>query len=55
MLLLPPHTPHAPVWKGKGKGKALGGSDLITRDEGSGGTDGIVIPLQLLSDSAYQS
>ncbi|EIW52253.1 acid protease [Trametes versicolor FP-101664 SS1] len=54
MHLLAANTPDARVWKGKERAVA-GGSRLDARDEGTGGTDGIVIPLQLLSESAYQS
>ncbi|KAI9059833.1 acid protease [Trametes sanguinea] len=38
----------------KGKGKEVA-RDVAPRDEGNGGQDGIVIPLQLLQESAYQS
>ncbi|KAI0369483.1 acid protease [Pilatotrama ljubarskyi] len=44
------HFPRA--WKGKARAPT---ADLHVRDEGAGGPDGSVIPLQLLPESAYQS
>ncbi|OSC98151.1 acid protease [Trametes coccinea BRFM310] len=45
-------TPLSRAQKGK---QVARHSNFPTRDEGSGGQDGIVIPLQLLQESAYQS
>ncbi|KAI0775640.1 aspartic peptidase domain-containing protein [Trametes elegans] len=43
-----PSPPRSPPWKGKAR-------EIDVRDEGAGGQDGIVIPIQLLQDSAYQA
>ncbi|KAI0671291.1 aspartic peptidase domain-containing protein, partial [Trametes maxima] len=50
MLVSALSTPSSPAWDRKGKHRALD-----VRDDGHGGPDGIVIPLQLLHDSAYES
>ncbi|KAI0666929.1 aspartic peptidase domain-containing protein [Trametes maxima] len=50
MLVSALTTPSSPAWDRKGKHRAFD-----VRDDGHGGPDGIVIPLQLLHDSAYES
>ncbi|KAH9890389.1 aspartic peptidase domain-containing protein [Cubamyces lactineus] len=52
MHLPPSAAPNARAWKGKQKETAR---DLHVRDEGTGGAAGIVIPIQLLQESDYQS
>ncbi|RDB20409.1 Pepsin A [Hypsizygus marmoreus] len=38
-----------PLWQGKGKGKAR----AVAQEEGSGGTDGIVLPLEVVGSGVY--
>ncbi|KAJ8473849.1 hypothetical protein ONZ51_g7611 [Trametes cubensis] len=47
-------TPNTRAWKGKGKEQEHP-RDLHPREEGTGGAAGIVLPIQLLQESDYQS
>ncbi|KAI0823220.1 aspartic peptidase domain-containing protein [Trametes gibbosa] len=53
MLLFASNTFATRDWKGKGK--ARDAAEPEARDDGAGGEEGIVIPLQLLQESAYES